>query len=74
MNDKYIRITSAKSAQPADSIRLMNETETMQVLGCDRVELYRKVVAGELPQPFLARGVENVWRYDDVMAAKARSA
>lgn len=65
---------SRERARAADSSKLLNEAEVSAALGCDRVELYRRVVAGELPQPFLARGVENVWRYDDVMAAKARSA
>lgn len=60
----------AKSPSAVAAPRLINEAGTLAALGCDRVELYRKIVAGELPTPFLARGVENVWRYDDVIKAR----
>lgn len=59
--------------EPHTSITLLNEAETQAELRCNRIELYRKVIAGDLPWPHKLGGIENVWRSDDVMIAKRKS-
>lgn len=64
-------LRDAISTQEANSIRFIAENEARSMLGCDRAELWGKILAGGLPWPVRSNG-KDVWQHDDVLKARRK--
>lgn len=62
----------AISMQEAHSIRLIEESEALAILDCNRPALWEKVLTGALPYPTKSNG-RDVWRHDEVIATTRKN-